>query len=177
MNSSTTLSADVKKELSELQEITGRTSAATIEMAKQYHTTVLSLGYAGAFAIWTFCKDFMPENSQILTALLLGTSLIIYVFFEIFNVTIIGVLAIRSNIMAQPTPIPDTLEELNTYVSALKAKNAKFQRSMRGLAIGSIIIWPFFFISSLLCGLAGVLLLMYNFIAHLVPAYFPFFPA
>ena len=52
--------------------------------AQTYTTVVIFGGYAALFAIWSFTKDFLTDPTVFWVGLLLGTSVLTYVMYEIF---------------------------------------------------------------------------------------------
>ncbi len=48
-----------------------------------YSKTIITLGYAGLFAIWAFVKDYLSLRAALTTALLVGFSLMVYIAWEV----------------------------------------------------------------------------------------------
>lgn len=55
------------------------------EGAKNYSNVILGVGYAGFFGLWAITKDYDYPRAHAVAALSIGLSLIIFVFWEIYQ--------------------------------------------------------------------------------------------
>lgn len=58
------------------------------EQAQAYTNMILAAGYAGAFAIWALVKDELSSGQTLWSALLLSTSLISFVVWELLGMVV-----------------------------------------------------------------------------------------
>ena len=106
---------------------------------------------------------------------MVGISIILYVIFEIIQMLYLQFAIIKLGVVLRPTPIPRTLPELGTFATRQRERGDELQKMARLSAFGMLIIWPIFFIPSVLTGFGGGLILMYNFIANL--SGWPYWPS
>ena len=66
-----------------------------IEQLKNYNSVVLAIGYAGFFGVWSFLQGFLPEKAHVLAAILVASSLIIFVFWEVCSTLVLSHSTIR----------------------------------------------------------------------------------
>ena len=55
----------------------------TFEKAQAYVTVIILAGYAGAFAIWSATRAALPLKTNIVIALSLGVSLVVFIIWEV----------------------------------------------------------------------------------------------
>ncbi|MBV1903601.1 MAG: hypothetical protein KUG58_08205 [Marinosulfonomonas sp.] len=111
-----------------------------LEQQKSYNAVVLAIGYAGFFALWAFLKDLLPDRATSLTAILVGFSLLVYVFWEI------GIAA------------------SNTF-DIIHSEN-DLGRSSANKVYWPEKLFPYVWVLTTASGLAGTVILFYNAIAH-----------
>lgn len=82
-------------EIKRLEELVAKDREAQREMlgqifenAKGYTNLVMAGGYVGAFTIWNFTKDLLPTVAHAWVALLLTTSLLAFIGFEVFMMVV-----------------------------------------------------------------------------------------
>ncbi|MBS0237556.1 MAG: hypothetical protein JSR89_03930 [Proteobacteria bacterium] len=147
-----------------------------LERSKQYATLVVSLGYAGIFAIWSFCVGYLPHGVSSATALLVGTSLALFVVFEIMKMFAMQTVAMRLFNSVNLKPNVHDLDGLLRFVDEQKRRQETAAEENFDLSKKLIAIWPYFFFPTVFFGFGGMFLLFYNLAAHLTQA-LPFFPA
>jgi hypothetical protein len=118
-----------------------------------YSNLIIAAGYAGAFAVWQFMGQAVTANVRLWSALLLLTSLILFVGHQVQGMLREG---------WRMRHLSDALLQLPA-ARRLEAAQALFLRNR--LQDGRI--WIFVIIPTVACGLAGGLLLLISFIAKL----------
>lgn len=124
-----------------------------------YSNLIMVGGYAGAFTIWSYTKGELSHKGNVATALLLGLSLSVFIFFEIHKMvkSVLHYNEVRY-LLNETLPLPEFFEKLN----AIQKRNAS--RMLREgtvaaaacLAIGGV------------TSVAALAILFYNFLAVLL---------
>jgi branched-subunit amino acid ABC-type transport system permease component len=127
------------------------------DKAAAYTNLVMIGGYAGAFTIWSSTKAHLTPRATVATALLLGASLTIFIFFEIYK------MFVRVSYSRQIT---------NLIVSAASPKIFLEQNSLieRGSYRTNLLfarVWRVCLTASLLTAVPAIMLLFYNFFTFL----------
>lgn len=127
------------------------------DRAAAYTNLILLGGYAGAFTIWNFTRLQLPAKATIASALLLGISLAVFVFFEVFKMTqgAIHFLRVRA-LLASATSSNDFL---------LKWRQAEIQSASSNLL--QVRMWAACLFICVISALLAIVLLFYNFFAFL----------
>jgi len=120
-----------------------------------YSRTIITLGYAGVFAIWAFVKDHLSHRAVLWTAMLVGFSLLVYIAWEVAMMIHRTTLQLRFNRTINDHP-GDQAKAINDYLVQTRAQLA------RGAPI-----WMVIQILTVGPGFAGALLLIYNVFAEL----------
>jgi hypothetical protein len=72
------LAADFRKTVIDIQ-------SQLFDKAAAYSNLIMVGGYAGAFTIWGNAKAQLPAKANVLIALLLGVSLAVFVFYQVYK--------------------------------------------------------------------------------------------
>lgn len=126
----------------------------TFQKLEAYSKTIITLGYAGLFAIWAFVKDHLSPRAMLTTAVLVGFSLLIYIAWEVALINRSRI-QLRFNRAINDHP-DDQAKAINEYVARTRAD------LVRGAPI-----WMLIQILTVGPGFAGALLLIYNVFAGL----------
>src|SRR6266700_379417 len=76
---------DTRRQIELVVETQIRIIAGAYEKANAYTNLIVLAGYAGLFALWQFTKDLLSRTQVLTAALLILTSIIIFVLFEIYK--------------------------------------------------------------------------------------------
>lgn len=158
---------EILRNLAKSQEVTDLAVASMYDAAKAYHTTVLTIGYAGFFAIWAFSREYLPQKISFLVGASIGISIVFYVVFEIFQMLYLMLIIVRARQFLVPKRLPGSLADILEFSESHKINAELFQNTLKKSGLFLIFVWPFFFIPSLFSGFGGGLLLLYNFFAHI----------
>jgi hypothetical protein len=174
----TPLPDPIVENLARAQATNEAMTAGFMDQARSYHNTVVTIAYAGFFGIWAFTRDVLPPTASVTVAALMGGSIVFYVLFEIINMLFLqfAMIKITRAVMAATT-IPKTLDALVAYSAAHAARAEAYKKSVGRAGLSLVVAWPFFFLPSLLLGFSAALLLLWNFLAYLLPAHIQFWPA
>lgn len=114
--------------------------------------------YSGSFTIWNFTKAQIPARATILIATLLRASLTVFIFFEVYKMTINAIHFRRvSQVLVTATSSID-------FLSKYKAVEIEAHRaSFTGYAV-----WVICLAFCVVTAIAALALLFYNFFAFLV---------
>ena len=140
------------------------------DRTRDYNNTVVTIGYAGFFAIWAFTRDVLPTSVTIHVALAMGVSILLFVIFVVIDMLFLTYVTLKFHSNIRYNFNFSTIEEAFTQSEEHKSRAIEFQKEVRRATIGIVSVWPFFFLPSLACGLYAALVLMYNFIASLTEA-------
>ena len=120
-----------------------------------YSKTIIVLGYAGLFAVWGFVKDHLSHRAIVVTAMLVGFSLFVYIAWEV-------------GLMVQRTLLH---HRFNQTIKAHPADPAKaitdYLEQTRTAEIRGTLIWLVILVLTVGPGFAGALILLYNVLADL----------
>ena len=98
-----------------------------------YSKTIITLGYAGLFAIWAFVKDHLSHRAVLTTALLVGFSLIVYIAWEVIQMIHRTTLQLRFNRAINDQPA-DQAKAISDYLGQTRAE------ATRGALIWRVIL-------------------------------------
>jgi hypothetical protein len=166
--------------MSEIPPIVGVTSAendAQRKMAADYRNTIVEIqsklfdkssayanlimvgGYAGAFTIWSYTKTSLTQRSNVVTALLLGFSLSVFILFEVYKMakSVLHYNQVRS-LMNENLPLPEFFARVN-QIQATDAKRLLQAGTLRA-AICLVVCAT--------SAIAAMIILFYNFLAVLL---------
>jgi hypothetical protein len=132
-----------------------QTQEKAFQQAEAYSKTMVTLGYAGLFGIWAFVKDHLSHRAILVTALLAGFSLIIYVAWEVGQMIHRTTLQLRLNRALKEHPT-DQAKAINDFV----------ERTRAGMVRGGH-IWMVIQILTVIPGFLAALVLIYNVFADL----------
>lgn len=81
-------------------------NSKVFEKAQAYTNVIILAGYAGGFTIWTYIKASLPLRANLVVALGLGISLVLFISFEIFGMIMRtrSFLQVRKVINVESTP-------------------------------------------------------------------------
>ena len=120
-----------------------------------YSKTIIVLGYAGLFAIWGFVKDHLSHRAIVLTAMLVGFSLMIYIAWEVASMIQRTMLQHRFNQAIKAHPA-DQAKAITDFVE--ESRNAQLRANR---------VWQVILVLTVGPGFAGALILLYNVFADL----------
>lgn len=125
--------------------------ASLFEKSQAYNNVILTLGYAGMFAIWNFIRDQMDPWDMKLIALLIGSSLVLFIGWTIFQMVLIARAAVaHSAVLAQVFPTMDEhIEAITECEAAVRRGALRFQR-----------VWLWIFIPTVVLGFAAAVCLL-----------------
>jgi hypothetical protein len=103
-----------------------------------YSKTIITLGYAGLFAIWAFVKDHLSHRAVLTTALLVGSSLIVYIAWEVMQMINLTTLQLRFNRAINDQPA-DQAKAISDYLAQTRAEAARGARSWRVILILTVV--------------------------------------
>ena len=129
----------------------------SFQKAEAYSKTIIGLGYVGLFAIWSFVKDHLSHRAVLLTAMLTGFSLIVFIAWEIWLMIWRTRLQDRFNLAIKDRPA-DTAKAINDFVEQMRNDEIRGTR-----------VWKYIQIFTVIPGFAAALILMYNVLAELWP--------
>lgn len=139
--------------------------SAAYNHAAAYTTVVIFGGYAALFTIWSYTKDHLTERTTYWVALLLGISVLTFVFFEVFKMLLISreIMKMRKLIVKEHPP------------SALLAERERLAHSTNKLVQRVVVpIWIVALVVTILTGGGAAILLLSAFASSLA---FPANPA
>ncbi len=141
------------------QEIDMRTQiiSAAYDRAATYTNLIIFAGYAGTFTLWSFTKEYLPEQAAITIALMLGISLFIFCGWEVYK------MIYTSSSLRRQTSI--MLQGLSPDKFGQAIQRAKIQTSKEAVKLYRY--WIFILILTIPLGFGGALLMFYNFAANL----------
>jgi hypothetical protein len=146
------LAADYRNTIVEIQ-------SKLFDKSSAYANLIMVGGYAGAFAIWSYTKTSLTQRGNVATALLLGFSLSVFIFFEIYKMgkSILHYNQIRS-LLNENLPIPEFFVRFNR----MQAVDAK-QLLQTGTLSAAICLFV-----CATSAMAAMIILFYNFLAVLL---------
>lgn len=125
------------------------------EHAKQYSNIIILGGYAGLFTIWNFTKDTLSNWQVWSVGLLILTSLLIYIVFELYGSWL------------RTTQVNNQMKEL-IKAEQLNKFPEEYGKGEMSRANKFMSIWPYFFFSAVAFALGAALILVYSFIYGLI---------
>lgn len=146
---------DNKLPMDDFFEAQERLVTSTFDKAKTYSQVVLSVGYVGLFASWSFTKAFLTNTEVFLSATLATLSLLVFVLFEVITMFFTS-----WNLLALQQAVQDR-EHFKQILDAHELKSKKLNISYRRIWV---ICWGF----SVITGVASAGILMGAFLCHLV---------
>jgi hypothetical protein len=128
------------------------------DKAVAYSNLIMLGGYAGAFAIWSYTKPQLPERANIIVAFLLGISLAVFIFFEVFKMATNArhFLRVTNDLKTATTP-KDFLDKWK-FIEVDEAKASLIATR----------VWALNLIICVGTALGATVILFYNFFAFLV---------
>lgn len=125
------------------------------EKASSHNNAMMLAGYAGLFAIWGFIKDFLSQNAALWIGLLTGTSILLFVIFELTSMYFRSIPFVRYAKAngKNPASILDQLPELDSRNAVTASRAAVF--------------WQVIFYPTVICAFAAAALLMTNILLKL----------
>ena len=138
-------------EAEQLVDLLVRVQSQLFDKAATYNNIVVSLGYAGFIAMWTWARGFLHSTDATIVALLLGTSLFLFVLFNVVTMFMIS----RQNIglakvLSTGKPPLFMLAEAQTFEAALRKSTLAYYGAW----------YIFFLVSSMIGFLSGAMLLV-----------------
>lgn len=128
--------------------------SAAYEKTTAYTNLITVAGYAGFFALWQVTKDYLSRNQVLWAALLLLTSLTVFVLFEVYKAYY------SSRTLLHYGEILNKPENQGSLIK-LKAEIEKYNLDEQKRAVRINRIWHIVFIVTALSGLSGAGILVY----------------
>jgi hypothetical protein len=126
--------------------------------AQAYTNVVLSVGYAGFFAIWSFLKPDLSKGETLWSALLVSVSLTVFILWEVYQ----SFYRSRS-IMS----LAETVKDPSRFEVAID----RYRREENSRVISLKRVWVVAFLLTVVTGFGGTLILIYAFIRSLIKLY------
>ncbi len=147
-----------KNQMDQAIEMQIQVISAAYDRAATYANLIIFAGYAGTFTLWSFTKDYLPEQAAITIALMVGISLFIFCGWEVYKMIYTSSsLRRHSGIM---------LQDLSSDEFDQATQDAKIQTSTEAVKLYRY--WIFILIFTIPLGFGGALLMFYNFAANLI---------
>ena len=155
------LDDDTKRQIDLVVETQIRIIAGSYEKANAYTNLIILAGYAGLFALWQFTKDHLSRTQSTISALLLLTSIVIFVLFEIYKAHY------TSRLLRQYLAVVQQPENRASPERLLSAMNA-FESAERVAAIHFVRFWQLVFWLTTITGVSAAVVLGYAFVRALL---------
>lgn len=127
-------------------------SSHAFDRAMAYTNIIILAGYAGIFTIWNYTKDNIPENSEIVIAILLLASIGIFIGFEIYKMISNSILVMKIGEFIKDDMTPEQIQN--------GIKNFKNQSNREKIRMS--LVWPTILVLSIGTGYgAGFMLIFY----------------
>jgi hypothetical protein len=140
---------------------------SVLDSAKTYQTTVFGLAYGGFFAIWGFSRSFIADTRLMAaTGALMAFSILLFVIFEIANMTFMSRIAARKLELVAGIQEPASLKDLQISTEAFKQANFQYRQQTIASARRLQKVWHWFFWPSLGSGVLAALLLVFLLVRH-----------
>ena len=135
----------------EIQETLISFQSKTFDKIQTYNNFIITLGYAGFFAIWSFVDSSLAEFDRILIACLLGFSLLVFIFSTLSQGFKLASLSRKAS-----SVLMVDYEDRQELIDAWK----KYEATTQKQALKSQKAYPFIFFGSAGTGFtAGVMLI------------------
>jgi hypothetical protein len=133
-----------------------QTQEQTFQKAEAYSKTIITLGYAGLFALWAFVKDHLSPRAIVLTATLVGFSLLIYIIWEVALMFQRAWTNHQFNkaLKESPSNPGKAINDFNEQTRANQVRDTKLWLVVLALTVGP--------------GFGGAIILLYNCFAALI---------
>lgn len=150
--------AEQRRQTDEMRQAIADILASAYDKATAYTTVVIFGAYAAYFGIWAYTRDLMTPKVTYWVALLMGISILTFALFEVFKMLVTSreFMKMRGLLGRELSP-KQFLDERKK----LKNEGDKFIRHI------VMPIWAGALLVSLVTGLAGATLLLWNFVASL----------
>lgn len=125
------LAANQRKAIDAMTEVQGK----LIDRAAAYTNLMLLGGYAGFFALWSGTRTSLPEKANIAVAALAGTSLAIFIIFEIYKMVINARRFLNNRAFFTQSGTP---EEFVQRLEEFKREEAKAPVAFMGIWIAAL---------------------------------------
>jgi len=133
--------------------------SATFEKASAYNNIVLTLGYAGFFAIWNMVADGLSVPVNTWVGFLLGVSLFTFVIW-----TLLSSVATTRQIASRAKLLAREFETQEEFFSSLSLLDGQMRRS----ALAFQQWWPLVFMFTALTGLGAGSIVMLHLVKNIV---------
>ncbi|MGJ0426773.1 hypothetical protein [Methylocystis sp.] len=146
----------VQKALQEQQEKIQKAlieaSSKAFEKAQAYTNVIIIAGYAGAFSLWSSTKAQLPNKANVIIALLLGFSMLVFVLHEIYGM-------IQRSIH---------FHKISPLINMQLPSDEKLRRTEAKAELNNNPIWIASLLGTIPTALAAIALLFYSYFAILV---------
>ncbi|MGN6535123.1 MAG: hypothetical protein ACTHKQ_05255 [Mesorhizobium sp.] len=132
--------------------------SAGYERSAAYTNVIMVAGYAGIFGIWSFTKDQLSATASVAVALMVGISMLFFVSWELAK------MMHNSRHVSKMARVLTTAHTPEQFSSAIEKAQSETKTAQLWFARAW---WPILAIT-ILPGLAGGLLLYYQFMALLL---------
>lgn len=137
------------------------------DQTKSYQTTIIGLAYGGFFAIWAYAKSFLTDTRfAALAGALMGISIFLFAIFEILNMLLLTFATLKSAEFARKIQVPRDPNHISFAAEQLSTAANTFKQDIERAAAKLIRAWPWFFLPSLLSGVAAAFILVYLLLKH-----------
>jgi hypothetical protein len=137
------------------------------EQSRTYHTVIMGLAYGGFFALWSSTSSFVTDKKTMaLAGGLMTLSIIAFAVFTIINMYILSKVTLRNAQLAQKFGNPKTAEDLIAVAQQIAEYRDKMNSDIRSASAQVAILWPPFFFTSLISGVAAALILLFVLLKH-----------
>jgi hypothetical protein len=150
------LDDDTRRRIDLVVETQIRIIAGSYEKANAYTNLIIVAGYAGLFALWQLTRDLLSRTQVLTAALLILTSIIIFVLFEIYKAHYTSRLLRRYLRVVQQ---PENRVSPERLLSAMNT----FEAAERAAAIHFVRFWQLVFWLTTVTGVSAALVLGYAF--------------
>lgn len=133
-------------------------NAKAFDKAQAYTNVIIIAGYASAFSLWSSTKASLPQNANILFALLIGISIACFILYEIYGmIERAKLLKLNRALILEGLPPDAFLRKLE------EVKNAE----NKSIAVGTK-VWTIAIALTVPPALLSIFLLFYNYMAILI---------
>jgi hypothetical protein len=130
-------------------------ASAVFDKAAAYENIIIAAGYVAFFSVWAATAEHLTRTAVLWSGGLISISLIAYVMWHVLQMSVRLKTQPAFGKIVQDNPAPD--EFLRRWQEVETQQNKDSIIMLR--------VWPYFFLTSLVTGLAGGVLLAYNSLA------------
>jgi hypothetical protein len=125
------------------------------DRAAAYTNLIMLGGYAGGFAIWNFTRAYLTARASAWTALLLLSSLTVFILFEIYKMVFHTRHGIKiAALLRQSKPVAEIVSDVQEYDKIIVREGLFFVQRIWGTALAVCVV----------TALAAMVILVWNFV-------------